>query len=86
MNIKNKLNHITYKKIKMYRSNKVTPMLNIKNLDLNNPIHARMMENVRVVEYGRQQSKIRPANLPDKNNIEKKHQYHYLEEEEHSVI
>ncbi len=83
MNTKNKLNLNSYKKIKMYRSNKVNPMPIINNFDPNDPIHARMMENVRVIEYGKQKAKIRPANLPNKNNTRKKHQYHYREGEEH---
>ena len=70
----------------MYRSKKISPMPVIKNFDPNNPIHARMMENVRVIEYGKQKAKIMPVNLPIENNKGKKHQYHYREEEEQLVI
>lgn len=70
----------------MYKSNKVFPYLKIKNFDPNNPIHARMMENVRVIEYGRQQAKIMPANLPNESNKGKKYQYRSQGEEEQLVI
>tara|TARA_Y100001970_G_C14061186_1_gene764259 strand:+ start:543 stop:719 length:177 start_codon:yes stop_codon:yes gene_type:complete len=52
----------------------------IKNFDPNNPIHARMMENMRVIEYGRQKAKITPVNPPIENNKGMKHQYRFQEE------
>ena len=67
-------------KLKMYKSNKVLPYPVIKNFDPNNPIHARMMENVRVIEYGRQNGKIMPVNLQYKSNTKKKYQHHSQEE------
>ena len=70
----------------MYKSNKVLPYPKIKNFDPNNPIHARMIENVRVLEYGRQQAKIRPVNLQNENNTKKKYQHCSQVEEEQLVI
>jgi len=66
----------------MYKSNKVLPYPKIKNFDPNNPIHARIMENVRVIEHGIQKAKIMPVNPPNESNKGRKHQYHFQEEEE----
>ena len=75
----------------MYRSNKVSPISLIcvatrKNFDPNNPIHARMMENMRVLENGKKRVKIKPAMPQHNDNTKRVNQYHYQEEEEQLVI
>lgn len=66
----------------MYKSKKVFP-LPIKNFNPNNPIHARMMENVRAINYSKVYTKIKPAILLSENKTLKKN---YQEVEEQLVI
>ena len=65
----------------MYRSSKISPMQTMKNFNPNNPIHARMMENMRVFEKCKKSIKIRPAMPQHKNNKEKYHRYQEVEEQ-----